>query len=193
MRYGFGFVVAAALGAVAYFQAPSASAPGAETYDVDPVHSVVLFRITHLNVSAFHGRFNDVSGTFTVDDAGKGSVDITVKAGSVDTGNEKRDDHLRSPDFFNAEQFPAITFQSKELRKLDGKKYEAKGTLALHGESKEITVPLERIGSGAGMEDWRTGFEAVFTIRRSDFGITYGEGVLGDDVRMTVAIEGIRK
>ena len=72
MRYGIGFLAAAALGVVAYLQAPSASAPGAEAYDVDPVHSVVLFRITHLNLSAFHGRFNDVSGTFTVDDAGSG-------------------------------------------------------------------------------------------------------------------------
>lgn len=193
MRYGIGFLVAAALGAVAYLQAPSASAPGAETYDVDPVHSVVLFRITHLNVSAFHGRFNDIAGSFTVDDDGGGSVDITVKAESVDTGNQKRDDHLRSPDFFSVKQFPAITFQSKALKKLDGNRYEAKGTLGLHGVSKEVTVPLERIGSGEGMGQHRTGFEAVFTIKRSEYGMNYGPGALGDDVRLTVAIEGIRK
>ena len=165
----------------------------ADDYTVDLEHSSILFKINHWGVSDTWGRFNEFSGKLTVDGRQPKALEMTVKAETIDTNSKKRDDHLRGPDFFNAEQFPEITFKSKALRKLDGNKYEAKGTLALHGESKEITVPLERIGSGPGMNDHRTGFEAVFTIRRSDFGITFAEGILGEDVRMTVAIEGVRK
>ena len=193
MRYGLSFLILATLGALAWFQAPSLSGPEAETYDVDGVHSVVLFRITHFNLAAFHGRFNKVSGSFTVDEGATGSVDITIDADSVDTNNEKRDGHLKSPDFFNVKQFPEITFKSDSLERIDGNRYEAEGTLSLHGVSNPLKVQLERIGSGEGMGKHRTGFEAVFTIKRSEFGINYMPGALGDDVRLTVAIEGIRR
>ncbi len=191
MRLGIALLVVAA---VAALQVPSASEPGAESYTVDPVHSVVLFRIEHLKVGAFHGRFDKISGSFTVDEAGAGSVEVTVDAASVNTGNEQRDGHLKSPDFFNVKQFPSITFKSNALKRVDGKTYEAVGQLTLHGVTKPLTVTLERIGSGKGMQgEYRTGFEAIFTIKRSDFGMNWRLDLLGDEVRVTVAVEGIRE
>ena len=182
-----------AVAAIFFFDTPSASSPKAETFEVDPVHSVVIFRIKHLNVSAFYGRFNEVKGSFTVDDGGAGAVDITIVAASVDTANARRDGHLKSPDFFSAKQFPEITFKSKSLKKLEGNRYEAKGTLSLHGVSKEITVALERIGSGEAMNAYRTGFEGTFTIKRSDFGMKWRLDMLGDEIRVIMGIEGMRK
>jgi len=186
-------LAALALAGVAALQSDSRSAPDAETFAVDPVHSCVLFRVGHLGVGAYYGRFNDVSGSFVVDDANGGAVEFTIDAASVDTNNQKRDDHLRSPDFFSVKEFSKITFKGKLTRK-DGAKYQATGTLTLHGKSNEVTVDLERLGSGK--DPWggyRTGFEGSFTIKRSDYGMTNMVGAISDDVKLIVAIEGIRK
>lgn len=192
MRKGILVAGLVSLGAAAWLARPAASLPEAETYAVDPVHTTVVFRIVHLNVAPFYGRFNRTSGTFTVQEAGTGSVDLAIDAASVDTGNAKRDGHLKSPDFFAVEQFPEITFKGA-LRHLSGDRFEAKGTLTLHGVSKEITVPVQRIGSGEAMGAYRTGFEAIFTIRRSDYGMTWNPGALGDEVKLMLGVEGTRK
>jgi polyisoprenoid-binding protein YceI len=193
MRKGMIFAGALVLGALAALQRPSASRPEAESYTVDPVHSVTLFRILHGNVGAFHGRFNSTAGTFTVQEGGTGAVKIVIDAASVDTHNEGRNKHLKSADFFSVEQFPEIVFEGS-LKHLSGNQYEAKGKLSLHGATKEVTVPMERIGSGEVPKmGYRTGFEGVFTIKRSDYGMNYGPGMLGDEVRVTVAVEGVRK
>ncbi len=171
-------------------------AVAAETYDIDKSHSFLLFRVKHLAVSYAHGRFNDFSGTFVVDDADpkKSTVEIEVKTESVDTGDAKRDQHLRSPDFFNAKQFRTMTFKSTSVKPAGGDKYEVTGDLALKGVTKPITVTLERVGSGK--DPWggyRTGFEGRFTLKRSDFGVDYMPDLLGDEIVVTVAIEGVRK
>jgi polyisoprenoid-binding protein YceI len=177
-------------------QAGGEGASTAETYKVDPVHSTVLFRIKHLNLSYVHGRFNDVAGTFSFDDEdpSAGSLDIEVPVAKIDTNNAERDKHLKSPDFFDAERFPLITFKSRSVKKVGEQTYEVGGELALHGVTKPLTVKLERIGSGK--DPWggyRTGFETTFTIKRSDFGMTNVIGPVGDEVRLTVAIEGVRR
>jgi polyisoprenoid-binding protein YceI len=143
--------------------------------------------------SNFYGRFNDIKGSFTVSDEGAGAVDITIRADSVDTNSEKRDGHLKGPDFFSVKQFPTIKFRSEELVSKDGKRYQATGTLTLHGVSKEITVDLERVGSGNAMGAYRTGFEGSFTISRSAYGMNWRPEALGDDVKLIVAIEGTRQ
>src|SRR5262245_7633618 len=98
-----------------------ATASSAETYSVDPVHSSVTFMIGHQDISYIHGRFNDYSGTFVIDkDPAKTSFSLSVKIESVDTGNVKRDDHLRAPDYFNAKQFPEMTFKSTKVKPFDG-------------------------------------------------------------------------
>ena len=198
MRVGISVLFVAVLGAVVFLASPSASLPESENYSVDPVHSTVLFRINHAGVSNFYGRFNEIKGDFTVAEGGTGSVSVTIPLESVDTANEKRDDHLKSPDFFSAEQFPEITFKSDAVKNTGGNKYDAKGTLTMHGVSKEVTVALERIGTkdlGEKMGGIRTGFEGTVTIKRSDFGMKYGidMGMLGDEIKLILGIEGIRK
>lgn len=196
MRFGISVLSVAVLGAVVFFASPSASLPESETYAIDPVHSAVIFRINHFGVSNYYGRFNDIEGTFTVAEGGTGSVSVTIPVAGVDTNSDKRDGHLKGPDFFSAEQFPEITFKSDALKSLGGSKYEAKGTLTLHGVSKEVTVALERIGTkDTGKMGYRTGFEGTVTIKRSDFGMKYGldGGILGDEVKLILSVEGIRQ
>src|SRR5438105_12223710 len=150
----------------------ASTAVRADDYAIDPVHSGVTFRIRHLGVTDVQGRFNDVSGTCSIDrkDAEKCSINATIKADSVDTTNQKRDEHLRSPDFFNTKQFPAMTFKSTSVKEAKGG-YEVTGDLTLHGVTKPVTFTLK---TGKTVEfpkgTPRTGFSADITIKRTDFG-----------------------
>jgi polyisoprenoid-binding protein YceI len=103
----------------------------AVTYRIDPVHSFIIFRVKHLNTGFAYGRFNTFSGTFVVDERNpaNSSIELEIDANSVDTGNSQRDDHLRNPDFFNARQFPKITFKSTRVRKLNDTTVEVQGNL----------------------------------------------------------------
>lgn len=166
---------------------------GAEQFKVDRVHSSVVFRVKHMGVSYFYGRFNDVGGSFAFDDADetKCSFDIEVKTESVDTHNEKRDNHLKSPDFFNAKQYPTIRFKSSAVKKTGDNTFEVSGELTLLGQTKPLTVTVERVGMGKGRGGGSLcGFETTFTIKRSDFGMTYGLEGVSDEVRLTVSLEG---
>jgi polyisoprenoid-binding protein YceI len=172
------------------------AARAADTYQVDPVHSSLVFRIKHMNIGYIYGRFNDLAGGFVFDDkdpAGS-SFEFHVKADSVDTANAKRDQHLKSPDFFSVKEFPEISFKSKEVRA--GKEewtYEVTGDLALHGITKPITIKLHHVGSGKDpFGGFRSGFEANFTVKRSDFGMKAMPG-LGDDVWVLFGFEGVKK
>lgn len=196
MRVGLSVLLVAVLGSIVFLASPSASLPEPETFQIDAVHSSVLFRINHAGVSYFYGRANEINGSFTVVEGGTGSVTLTIPVASIDTANKMRDDHLKGPDFFNAEQFPEIAFKSDAVRNTGGNKYEAKGTLTMHGVSKEVTIALERIGTKDLGEKfgYRTGFEGSVTIKRSDFGMKYGVdmGMLGDEVRLILGIEGLK-
>jgi len=172
------------------------TAVAADIYRVDPVHSAVVFRVQHLGVSDAFGRFNDATGKFKIDEEnpGKNSVEISVRTNKVDTANNKRDKHLRSPDFFNMEAHPAITFKSRKFEKTGSTTYRVSGDLTLLGVTKPLTVTATRVGSGK--DPWggyRTGFTTEFTIKRSDFGMDFLLNGVGDDVHITVSIEGIRQ
>lgn len=165
-----------------------------ETYQADPVHSTVIFRVKHMNTSFFWGRFNEITGTFALDSADPSQVklDFQVKANSVDTGNAKRDQHLKSPDFLNAVQFPTITFASKSVEK-SGNAYLVTGDMTMHGATKPITVQLTPTGTGRGPTGAEIGgIEASVTIRQSDFGIKKMAGLIGDDVWINISVEGAR-
>jgi len=168
-------------------------AAGADTYGVDAAHTSVVFRIKHLGVSYFYGRFNAIDGSYALDaeNPGASSIEVTVDTESVDTNSERRDNHLKSPDFFNAKQFPEITFKGKLKKKGDG--YEAQGTFTLRGVSKQITVPLKRIGTKEAMGGLRTGFEGEFTISRKAYGINWRPEALGDEITLMLGIEGLNK
>jgi polyisoprenoid-binding protein YceI len=164
-------------------------------YQVDPVHSSLHFRIKHLGVSWIYGRFNDFAGTIVVDDddLANAKVEVTVQAESVDTGNAKRDQHLKSPDFFNVGQFPTLSFRSSAVAKTaDG--YEVTGTFSLHGVEKTVKVTMKKVGEGNDpMGGHRIGFEGELTIKRSDYGMTNMLDLIGDDVRLILAFEAAKK
>jgi polyisoprenoid-binding protein YceI len=171
-----------------------ASAPrAADTYTVDGVHSWVVYRIKHMGLANSFGMFKDVSGSFTTDEAApqNSKFEFTVKADSVDSANPKRDQHLKSPDFFSAREFPTITFKSKKVSKSADGGYQVVGDLTLHGVTKEISFTIDKIGSAKdprGMT--KAGFSADVAIKRSDFGIKQFPGMLGEDVLLMVGIEG---
>jgi polyisoprenoid-binding protein YceI len=169
----------------------------ADAFEVDNVHSSVLFKVKHNNVSNFYGRFNEVSGTFNInkEDASKSSMDITVKAESVDSNNEGRDKHLNGPDFFSSKEFPSITFKGTKFEKAGDNQFTVTGDLTLRGVTKPVTAKVEHTGEGPGRRGGTVaGFEATVTIKRSDFGVSYMVGPgLQDDVTLIVALQGAKK
>ncbi len=173
---------------------PPYRARAGEIYQADPVHSSVIFRVKHANTAYFWGRFNDITGAFALDstDPSQVKLEFQVKAASVDTGNAKRDQHLKSPDFLNAVQFPTITFASKSVEKTRDA-YLVTGNMTLHGVTKPITVHLAPTGTGRGPTGAEIGgIEANVTIRQSDFGITKMAGMIGDIVWINISVEGVR-
>lgn len=180
------------MAAVAVLAMMMAQAPAmAQTtqWKADPVHSSVVFKIQHMGVSHVWGRFNQLEGAYATGDNPRFS--FTVRADSVDTGNAKRDDHLRSGDFFNVKQFPVVTFTSTKATPIEGG-YEVTGDLTLHGVTKPITVKLMKVGEQEVQGKMRSGFDTSFTIKRSEYGMTNMVGPVGDEVQLHVAIEGIQ-
>jgi polyisoprenoid-binding protein YceI len=168
-----------------------------EAHVVDKGHSNVLFTVRHM-VARMTGRFEDYDMKLSIDRAKpeNSSVEFTIKATSVNTDNADRDKHLRSPDFFDVEKFPEITFKSTKVTPKGDDAYEVTGDFTLHGVTKSVTLPVSYLGmmkDGRGNE--KGGFEAAATLNRKDYGITWnrafdtGGVVLGDDVKITVNLE----
>lgn len=177
------------------------SAHAAE-YTVDPDHSSIGFKVRHLGISSVAGQFADVSGNFTFDPKNikAASAQAKIAAKSVDTQQAKRDEHLRSPDFFAAEQFPEISFTSKEITAVDGNEFKVLGDLTIRGQTRPVTLDAEYQGSAT--DPWgneRIAIEAETTINRKDWGLTWnklteaGSIVVGEDVKITLEIQGIKK
>lgn len=189
LRPLFLFVSAAVAAALAQ------NAAGAvETYQIDPVHSSIGFSLRHF-VSKVPGSFTKFAGTITVDRSNleKSSVVASVELASVATANDKRDEHLRSPDFFDTGKFPAATFTSKAWKKTGEDTFDITGDLTLKGVTKEIVLKAKLLGFGPGMQGAQlSGWEATVIINKADFGVT-GPAMLGkalgDDVTITLAIE----
>ncbi|TWU00092.1 hypothetical protein Pla108_10360 [Botrimarina colliarenosi] len=190
-------IAAAAVFAVGQLATPSARA---ESFGIDPAHTSAVFSISHLGYSYTYGMFREASGTveFDKDDPAVCQFQFAINAASLDTMNEKRDEHLRGADFFNVKQFPQITFESSSVEKTtgaDGKAiYNVTGTLTMHGESREVTLPMEYLGEGSSpFNDYRVGFLCQTTLKRSDFGMEFMVGPIGDNVGVTVSFEAVRK
>lgn len=174
------------------------SQSAAKAYQIDAVHSSVFFRAKHLGVSYNYGRFNEFSGSITMDetDVSKSKVEFEVKTASVDTANKKRDQHLRSPDFFNAKQFPVITFKSTKVSAKAGQEnmLEVTGDFALHGVKKSITVDVEITGkTNSPQVGEAIGFLTTFDIKRSEYGINFGMESVNDEIQITVSVEAAHK
>ncbi len=172
----------------------SAASAAVETYTIDPVHSSVGFSIRHL-VGRVPGRFTKFSGTIVVDrdNLEKSSVSAVIDVGSVDTDNDKRNDHLKTPDFFDAATYSTITFKSKSWRKTGDVTFDVTGDLTIKAVTKEVVLRVILDGFGPGMKGaTQSGWEATTTLNREDFGVTGPAMVgkmLGDEVAVTIYIE----
>ena len=174
----------------------SVSAYDAETYKLDPEHTSVVYRVKYSGVTFVYGRFNGPTGTFVFDETSpaKSSIAMQVDAKNIDTAVEKRDNHLKSPDFFNAGEHPLVTFKSTSVKKIDSDTYQVTGNLTLLGKSRKLTVDAKNTGSGKDpWGNFRRGFETSFTIKRSDFGMNFMLGGVSDEVGITVSVSGIRQ
>jgi len=169
--------------------------PEGVAYMIDGVHSKALFRVQHLGAGRFWGRFNDVSGTVLFDRGVEIRMDVAIRTESVDSGNKDLDKHLMSPDFFNAKEPACATMMFKSSGCAMGDKgiYMVTGDLTIHGVTKQVTVPVEFTGAADMGQGARAGFETTFSIKRSEYGMNWGveKGMLGDEVRITVALEGV--
>ncbi len=171
-----------------------AGSGSANSYKVDPAHSSVEFSIRHI-VSRVTGSFTDFSGSIMYDpeQVEKSTVEATIQIGSIDTRNEKRDNHLRSPDFFDAKKYPEMSFKSTGVKK-QGDKLLATGDLTLHGVTKSVVLTVEVLGTGVHPMSKApvAGFVGETVIKRSDYGVnnwTDATGMLGDEVRISLNIE----
>jgi polyisoprenoid-binding protein YceI len=172
------------------------------TWTIDPAHTNVGFAVRHLMISTVRGRFADVRGTVVADemDRTKGTVDVVIAVGSIDTREAQRDAHLRSGDFFDAEHFPEMTFRSTRIEDAPGDTFKLTGNLTIRGVTREIM--LDVTAEGRGPDPWggeRAGFTATGKISRGDFGLTYnavletGGVVIGDEVKITIDTELVKK
>lgn len=187
------------LTALAAIAAPAQAA----NWQIDGSHTVATFEVTHMMISKVRGEFPKVSGNvdFDLADPTKGKADITIDVASVNTRDTKRDDHLRSPDFFDAAQFPTMRFVSKKISKA-GTGLKITGDLTIRGKSKEVTFDVAPF-SGPVANPWTKqesiGTRATTTINRQDFGVSWnsmmdkGGVVVGDEVTITLDIELVKK
>ncbi|MFL6595393.1 MAG: YceI family protein [Chthoniobacterales bacterium] len=167
----------------------------ADSFKIDPVHSSVIFNVKHLGVTNFYGDFKEITGMVTFDsaDPAKSSVELSVPVESLDSRNPKRDQHLKSPDFFNAAQFPTLTFKSNKIE-ASGDTYKVSGDLTIHGVTKPVTVDFHKGAEAKGQQgEVRGGGETKFTIKRSDYGMSFMQGALGDEVNIVLSLEGIKQ
>ena len=164
-----------------------------DIYAIDPVHSSVVFKIKHLNVSPFQGTFEKMTGRVVFDEANPSACSVTaeIPVENVHTHDGKRDAHLKSKDFFNAESFPTMTFKSTSFEKKGDNLYDVAGDLTIHGVTKPVTVRMEKTGEGKGMQPGQhlIGFDVTFSVKRSDFGITFMSDLLGDEVKVMIGVE----
>jgi len=175
---------------------------GLTTWSIDPAHSHVEFAVKHLMISTVKGRFAIVRGTVqTVDgDPSRSTVNIEIDVDSIDTREAQRDAHLKSPDFFDVEKFPTLTFTSTRISDVRGEDFRLIGDLTIHGVTREVA--LDVTSEGRGKDPWggeRAGFSATGKIKRSEFGLTWnqvletGGFVVGDDVKIHLDVELVKQ
>jgi polyisoprenoid-binding protein YceI len=166
------------------------------TWSLDPHHTAVSFSAKHMGVATVRGRFDDVTADLELDDPNDpttGSGTVTVKAASVNTGSEMRDNHLRSPDFFDAEKYPDIVFRLKSISKSGDDQYKVTGDLTIKGVTKEITLDYEHSGTVVDpMGNTKVGGTLTGTVNRTDWGLVWnvplgGGGLLvGEKVKLEI-------
>lgn len=183
----------------AILAAPSLAS--ASTWNIDPSHGEVGFSVRHLMVSNTKGQFNKFEGTVDLNEKNitKSKVEVSIDAASIDTDDDKRDGHLKSPDFFNVQKYPKLTFKSTKITKA-GKGYKVMGNLTIHGVTKPVTLNVEELTAPI-KDPWgntRRGLSAYTKINRKDFGLTWNKAletggvVVGEEVKIRIDAELIK-
>ena len=184
------------------FAVSAPAVASASTWTIDTAHSNVGFKVRHMMVSNTRGQFDKFEGTIELDDKNltKSKVSVSIDAASVNTDNQKRDDHLRGPDFFDVEKFPKLTFESTKIKKA-GSGYKVTGKLTIHGVTKTVTLNVDELTKPI-KDPWggtRRGLTASTKINRKDFGLTWnnvleaGGVAVGDTVTISLEVELVKK
>jgi polyisoprenoid-binding protein YceI len=180
----------------------AATQPTTTTWNLDPVHSTAEFKVRHMMISNVKGQFTGVSGVLNLDetDITKSRVEATIDVFSIGTGDAQRDAHLKSPDFFDAEQFPTLSFRSTQVKRTGDDELAVTGDLTIHGVTREVVFKLEGPTPPA-KDPWgntRLGVSAVTKINRKDFGLTWntaletGGILVGDEVNIALDIQFVK-
>src|SRR6202167_5554942 len=183
--------------AIAFVLLLTLSPAAQDTWQLDPVNSSAQFAVRHFGISTVRGAFTKVSGSVQYDPAnlGKTSIQATIEAASIDTRVDMRDNDLRSPNYFDVQKYPNITFQSKRVEPAGSGKLKVIGDLTIHGVTKEVVLDVD--GPSAPIKDpWgnqRIGASATTKINRMDFGVAGGAGAVGDEITITLDIEMTKK
>jgi polyisoprenoid-binding protein YceI len=184
------------LPAAAQLQPKNAPSSNVQTWNIDPAHTAAQFSVRHLGISTVRGAFTKVSGSVQYDpsDPTKTTIEATIDANSVDTRVEKRDNDLRSPDFFDVAKYPTLIFKSKRVETAGAGKLKLVGDLTIHGVTKEVVLDVD--GPSAPIKDPRgnlhMGVSATTTVNRKDFGVNGAAAAVGDDVPITIDMELVR-
>jgi polyisoprenoid-binding protein YceI len=173
--------------------------PAAGEYTIDPAHSSVEFIGRHLMITKVRGRFPEVSGTITIDEVPEQShVEVEINVATIDTGNAQRDEHLRSPDFFHAEQHPTITFTSTKVKPGKSGTWAVTGDLSVRDVTHPVTLDVDFEGANASpMGDQRIAFSALSEVDREDWGLTWnvaletGGVLVGKKVRIELNVQAV--
>lgn len=181
----------------------TSSISAASSWNIDPAHSSASFSVKHMMISDVRGNLRDIQGTVVIDESDlmNSQVDVKIEAASIDTGIQKRDDHLRSADFFDVANYPSLTFSSKRVTEVSATGFKLIGDLTLHGVTKEVTLAVT--GPTAEAKDpwgnFRKAAKATTKINRKDFGLTWNSaletgGVLvGEDVQIELDVQFIKQ
>jgi len=170
----------------------------AQTWTLDKAHAKLGFGITHMMISEVEGTFKtfDVKFISNKDDLSDAVIELSSDVSSINTDNEKRDTHLKSPDFFDAAKYPTMTFKSKSFTKVEGKKYKLTGNLTMHGVTKPVELDVIcNIGVNPYSKKTTAGFKITGTLKRSDYGIGSGftSVMLSDEVTINANVELIKE
>lgn len=174
-----------------------AAAPVAmTTFTIDAAHSQVLFKVRHLGLSTVTGRFGSFAGTFQLDPAAgqAGAANLSIDVASINTDNDRRNTHLKSPDFFAADSFPKITFVSTGITKAKGNMYKVAGNLTMRGVTRPVVLDAELAGTRQTPQGWLAAVNMTGTVKRKDFGlvwdrITEGVAVVSDEITLVIEVE----
>jgi len=180
----------------------TSNATGISTWNIDPAHSVAEFKVRHMMISYVRGEFAGLSGVLKLNESDytRSSIEASIPAASVKTVDEKLDAHLKNPDFFDVDRFPALKFKSTTIQSAGGRDYVVTGDMTIHGVTRSVTLQVKDVSQPA-IDPWgnlRIGLSASTKVNRKDFGIVWntaldsGGVLVGDEVAITLDVQFIK-